>query len=135
MKKLLLSFLLIIPSLNLHAQKDKSSTPRFKSSELPEWLLDSCTSFRQAKDSDRFILFQNIKHIFPHLVSGTEKSKKEKTNLIMTKGQLIKLLGVPSASKNRELTYVLITGSCKLIFLLNNKEEVLNFLLANCPNN
>ena len=35
-----------------YAQNEKIDRPLFKSSVLPEWLLDSCTVFRQAKDSD-----------------------------------------------------------------------------------
>lgn len=134
MKKLIV-FIVITCSLTLMYGQD--TKPVFDPSKLSEEELQNCEAFKSKKGQPRWDEFQKILHLFPsceYTIDSTQtvlKFKEETVSLIMTKVQLIRLIGEPDfpnlAYELGEKLY-----DCEVSFSISENSEILGFTYANC---
>ena len=115
----------------------QDAKPMFDASKLSKEELQNCEAFKAKKGQPRWDEFQKIKHIFPsceYTIDSTKTiltNKEETVTVIMTKNQLLSLIGEPDfPNGGYELGET--QCDCEVYFSLNKGDEILGFTYANC---
>jgi len=134
MKKLSLILSILLAASLLLGQTEK---PVFDPANLTVEEIQNCENFRNKKGQVRWNEFQKIINLFPESESSIDSSRKilsmdeETTNFVMTKKDLVKLIGEPDFDDG---AYELGKKrfDCEVYFFFNENDEVLGLAYSNC---